>query len=79
MLLYVKTFRCRKNKLDTIVLDVDCFDTIYSVKEQIQEKENLQWNEQILMYNGNILNNQYTLLNYQIRNDATIYLVVKLS
>ncbi|MBR6827532.1 MAG: hypothetical protein IKM76_05160 [Prevotella sp.] len=70
MLIFVKTIT---NK--TITIDVDNSSvTIYSVKELIKEKKGYSVESQILLSNGNVLDNDKTLNFYGIGKESTIYL-----
>ena len=62
----------------TIRLDVEANDTIESVKTQIQDKEGILPQQQRLMYNGKRLNDEFTLSDYKIKSETTLYLALKL-
>ncbi len=59
----------------TVTLDVQHTDTIAMLKLKIQGKENIQASEQRLVYSGNGLTDDKTLGDYDIPNEATIYLI----
>lgn len=70
MQIFVKTITGK-----TITIDVDNSSvTIYSVKEKILEKEGYSVESQILLSNGNVLDNDKTLNFYGIGKESTIYL-----
>ena len=60
----------------TITLDVDPWDTIENLKQNIFNKEGFPPEHQSLFYSGNLLENIHTLFFYNIKNDATIHLVI---
>ena len=62
----------------TITLDVWDTLTIGSLKEKIQIKQGIPPNEQRLIFGGKQLQDSLTLHDYNIRKDATIYLVLRL-
>jgi predicted RNase H-related nuclease YkuK (DUF458 family) len=59
----------------TIVLEVKPYDTIGSVKQKIQEKENMPVDLQRVVYDGKeLLEDSKTLAHYNIQKDTTIYM-----
>lgn len=51
-------------------------DTVSNVKTKIQENEDIQPNQQILMFDGNQLkDDERTLADYGIENQSVIYLL----
>ncbi len=59
-----------------ITLEVEPGDSIDSVKEKIQEKEGIALAQQRLVFDGNELEDGYTLADYNIQKNSTIYLIV---
>ena len=57
-------------------LNVSLSDTIKNIKALIQEKEQIPVNQQKILFNGNVLNDECTIDNYNIRNNNTLDLVV---
>ena len=58
-----------KNPMDkAIILEVDAYDTIESVKGKIQDKWFFKPTDQILLFNGKKLENERTLSDYDIKN-----------
>jgi len=62
----------------TIVLQVSGNDTIYSLKEMIQNKENIPPDKQSLMFAGRKLEDERTLADYNIQDKSTLHLVLRL-
>ncbi len=62
----------------TICLEADGSDSIESLKAQIQDKEGIAPEQQILVYAGKELENDKTLDDYNIQPDSTFTLVLKL-
>ncbi|WP_128894671.1 ubiquitin-like protein [Longirhabdus pacifica] len=62
----------------TISLDCYTSDTIYAVKSRIEAKEGLHPEFQRLIYFGKEMENGRTLADYNVHNEAVIYLVLKL-
>lgn len=61
----------------TITLQVKIYDTIDNVKAKIQEKEGIPKNQQLLYFTEGKLKDDYTIYECFIRNESTIYLVLK--
>ncbi|KAA6381198.1 MAG: hypothetical protein EZS28_023274 [Streblomastix strix] len=61
----------------TITLDVNNFDTIQSVKQQIQAKEGISANYQELLYAGHPLEDFQTLQSYGIQSETTLNLFMR--
>ena len=59
-------------------LKVKASDTIENVKAEIQYKERIIPDQQELLFAGKELENDQTLSDYNIRNDSTLYLVLRL-
>ncbi len=62
----------------TITLDVDPSETINNVKTKIQGQEEIQPNEQHLIFAGGQLEDGRTLADYNIKYGSILYLVVRL-
>jgi len=60
----------------TITLEVQLTDTIKNVKEKIQEKEGIPPSKQLLIFDGEQLEDNLILLNYNIHNESTIHVIV---
>ena len=65
------------NKVTT--LDVQDTDTILNIKKNIQQKENIHYARQKLLFNGNELTDNKTLIDYNIKNESTLQLILKSS
>ncbi len=61
----------------TITLDVEPSDTIEKVKAKIQDKEGLHPNQQRLIFEGQQLENDKTVDDYNITMNSKIYLVIR--
>ena len=64
---------------DTITIQANSSDKIITIKEKIQKKQdNLLPSHQRLVYGGKQLEDDKTLMDYNIQSEATLHLVVRL-
>ena len=68
MILFVRT----KDESD-IALSVKPTDTISIVKEMIQAKQDVPVDQQVLVHNGETLENDHTLADYQIQQESIVH------
>ena len=61
-----------------MAIDVEPEDTVGKLKEKIQEKEEVPVDQQRLVYGGKQLDDEATLQSYDIKNESTIHLVLRL-
>ena len=61
----------------TIILEVEFSDTIEDMKLQIQDKEGIPPDEQTLIFEGEQLQDMYTLSNYTIEYNSVVELLVQ--
>jgi ubiquitin len=62
----------------TITLELEETDTIYNVKQKIYDKEGIQPGDQRLVYTAKQLEDNRTIKYYNIWNESTIHLIIKL-
>ena len=62
----------------TITLELEETDTIYNVKQKIYDKEGIQPGDQRLVYTAKLLEDNRTIKYYNIWNESTIHLIIKL-
>lgn len=62
----------------TIILDLDCNDTIFDIQKKIVEKEGIPIEEQRLVLAGKQLEDKKTIQYYQIPSESTFQLVFQL-
>lgn len=60
----------------SITLDVEASDTIGNIKAKIQDKVGNPPDEQKLIFEGQLLEDDCTLSDYNIQNDGKLYLVI---
>ena len=61
----------------TIVLDVEPDDSIVNVKQKNQDKEGILTVSQLLFFAGSLLEDNRTLSDYNIQNEATLHLALQ--
>ena len=62
----------------TYVIDVECSDTVFSIKEKIQDLDAIPVKYLSLVYAGHVLEDARTLADYLIEKEATITYRVRL-
>lgn len=62
----------------TITVDVDPNDTIGEVKKKIRHKENIPAEDQRLIWSGKQLDDDRTLADYNIGDQSTLHLLLRL-
>lgn len=62
----------------TITIDAEPTETIGAIKDKIYTKEGVPAGEQRIIYNGKQLEDSLTLDEYNVQNNATLHLVMRL-
>mmetsp|Transcript_15649 Transcript_15649/g.28047 ORF Transcript_15649/g.28047 Transcript_15649/m.28047 type:complete len:81 (+) Transcript_15649:268-510(+) len=73
MQLFVKTLDGK-----TLTVDAEEEDTIEDIKNKIMEKEGVPTDQQRLIFGGKQLEGQKTLADYDVQEDSTFHMVLRL-
>jgi len=61
----------------TTLDDIDPSETIYAIKQKIQEKNGIPAHQQVFIFAGKQLDNKKSLYDYSVKSGDTITLVVQ--
>lgn len=73
MQVFVKTFSGK-----TLTMEVEPDESIESVKNKLQDKEGIPPNQQRILFGGKQLDARKTISDYDIENESTMHLVLRL-
>ena len=73
MQIFIKTLTGK-----TLTVDTDSSETVETIKQKIQEKEGIPPDQMRLVFAGKQLEDNRTMNDYNIGNDATVHLVLRL-
>ena len=62
----------------TLTVDAEEEDTIEDIKQRIMEKEGVPTDQQRLIFGGKQLEGQKTLADYDVQEDSTFHMVLRL-
>ncbi len=73
MQIFVKTMNGKSN-----AIDIEATDTVATLKSKVADKEGVPAEQQRLVYNGKQLEDEATLESYEIKEQTTVHLVMRL-